>query len=206
MAGGRQGVLHAIKAAIRARLPSGLAGIFRGMPRARANGMDSPLTSLSNVVAYLCRHSPIEDRHHIQIRTRHRRARFSRWPAGRLGPTHACWRHRRPNIRLLSLRRCDARLRRSKRRRHQSAEHFFALAWPARPKPLETIPRPDPGPGVAPPWYELWRSFPWTDPVGPDPMRKLPLPPAPSPFPLWPPSRPGPMPPLPPEPKPKPTS
>jgi hypothetical protein len=89
---------------------------------------------------------------------------------------------------------------------------FSPWAWPARPRPLETIPMPDPGPGVAPPWYELWRSFPWTDPVGPDPIRKLP--PAPSPFPppmfpppLRPPSRPDdpdPKPPL--QPKPKPTS
>src|SRR5713226_4209935 len=90
MASGGQGVLHTIKAAIRARLPSGLAGIFRGMPRARANGMDSLLTSLSNVVAYLCRHSPIEDRHHVQIRTRHRRARFSACPSSKTPVSVLC--------------------------------------------------------------------------------------------------------------------
>jgi hypothetical protein len=97
-------------------------------------GGRTPLTELSNVVAYLCRHSPIEDRHHVQIRTQYRRARFSRWPARRLGPTHACWRRRPPSIRLLSLRRRDARLRRSKRRRHQSADHFFALGLASTPE------------------------------------------------------------------------
>ena len=78
--------------------------------------------------------------------------------------------------------------------------------WPARPR-LETVPRPDPGSGVAPSPLPLptWPLFRWP-PAWPDddnPMRRLP--PAPPPFrwPTWP-YNPGPILPL--LPKPKPTS
>ena len=53
--------------------------------------------------------------------------------------------------------------------------------WPARPQPLETVPRPDLGPYLAPPppppppWPPFPSLPPWPDDK--DPMRKLPPPP-----------------------------
>ncbi len=52
--------------------------------------------------------------------------------------------------------------------------------WPARPKPPDAVPRPDPGPYLVPPTPPppLWRPFPWLHPQpDEDPMHELPPPP-----------------------------
>lgn len=55
-------------------------------------------------------------------------------------------------------------------------ESLFQLSsLPARPTSLESMPRPDPGPDVAPSWLKRSRPFPWLYPLeDPEPIRQVP--------------------------------